>query len=87
MGWIMPPTKYRDGENKALKSKQEFNEKKERAKDNLKRVMKTIGFPDWMVLYMVARYVDKRCLNFQGDLPKVKQEAQSNPEIIHYAKR
>ena len=56
MGWIMPPTKYRDGENKALKSKQEFNEKKERAKDNLKRVMKTIGFPDWMVLYMVARY-------------------------------
>jgi len=59
MGWIMPPTKYRDGENKALKSKQEFNEKKERAKDNLKRVMKTIGFPDWMVLYMVARNIDR----------------------------
>ena len=51
--------RYRDGENRALRSKREFNDKKERAKINLRRVLRTVGFADWMVIYMVARNIDR----------------------------
>ena len=51
--------RYRDGENRALRSKREYNEKKERAKTNLRRVLRTVGFSDWMVIYMVARNIDR----------------------------
>ena len=51
--------RYRDGENRALRSKREYNEKKERAKTNLRRVLRTVGFADWMVIYMVARNIDR----------------------------
>jgi len=56
--WILPPVKYKDGENRALKSKEEYNEQKRAAKTNLRRVLKTISFPDWLVLYLVARNID-----------------------------
>ena len=57
--WILPPMKYRDGENRALRSKREYNERKERARTNLGRVLRTLGFADWMVIYMVARNIDR----------------------------
>ena len=59
MKWILPPMKYRDGENRALKSKKEYNDAKEHSKSNLRRVLRTLGFADWLVLYMVARNIDR----------------------------
>ena len=58
LSWILKPVKYKDGENKALKSKLEYNERKQKARLNLRRVLKTLGFADWLVLYMVARNID-----------------------------
>ena len=51
--------KYRDGTRRALASKERYNMEKQEAKSHLRMVLNSIGFADWLVIYMVARNIDR----------------------------
>ena len=74
--WVLPPMQYKDREQRALKSKREYNARKvdiiqstisiistisgkERARSNLSRVLAALSFSDWLVVYLVARNIDR----------------------------
>ena len=57
--WVLPPMQYKDREQRALKSKREYNARKERARSNLSRVLAALCFSDWLVVYLVARNIDR----------------------------
>ena len=56
---MLPPLKYKDKTRRALATKERFNMEKQEAKSHLQMVLKTIGFADWLVIYMVARNIDR----------------------------
>ena len=53
MAWLLPPAKYRDEERRFLRLKAAKEEEKETARRMLDTVLRSITFPDWLVLYMV----------------------------------
>ena len=57
--WILPPVKYQDNTRRALATKQRYNMEKQEAKSHLQMVLNSIGFSDWLVIYMVARNIDR----------------------------
>ena len=57
--WVLPPLKYKDKTRRALATKERYNMEKQEAKSHLQMVLKTIGFADWLVIYMVARNIDR----------------------------
>ena len=57
--WVLPPLKYKDKTRRALASKERYNMEKQEAKSHLQMVLNTIGFADWLVIYMVARNIDR----------------------------
>ena len=59
MQWVLPPLKYKDKTRRALATKERYNMEKQEAKSHLQMVLKTIGFADWLVIYMVARNIDR----------------------------
>ena len=63
---MLPPVKYRDNSRRALATKERYNREKQEAKSHLQLVLNSIGFSDWLVIYMVARNIDRSVVTLGG---------------------